>query len=165
MHSYLHFSIVLVYLAHRWDPNQYYHSQPKWNWSLTIKCSLVSHPGHQLSYSCAEDTICVTLTGQNIKHKEIKLCLTIIHLIMKVTSINYWSPINTFLCLDRFETGPNLSSVAKKWNHWSITFNNFLWITLTRLTELETGPYKTAAVWPLISHLTNHPNKISWAQL
>ena len=26
---------------------------------------------------------------------------------------------------------------------------------------LETAVYKTAAAWPLISHLTNHPNKMN----
>ena len=52
-----------IYLTHRWDPIRYYHSRSEWtwewwqwrgtphspvcqNWSLTIRCSLVSYPGH-----------------------------------------------------------------------------------------------------------------------
>ena len=27
---------------------------------------------------------------------------------------------------------------------------------------LEAGPQKTAAIWPLTSHLTNNPSKICW---
>ena len=31
--------------------------------------------------------------------------------------------------------------------------------------KLATAPYKTAAVWPLTSHLTNHPSKTCWSLL
>ena len=68
-----------IYLTNRWDPNRYYYFRSEWvwelwqwrstsnspdlqNWSLNIRCNLVSYPRHTffgISYPSVEDTVSI----------------------------------------------------------------------------------------------------------